>query len=107
MTAPLPPLDELVAFVAQVERDKIPALITMLAARLLAEPAAANGTAAPTPVETEPDSTLTATEVAARLGKGVRWLYRHRRELKFLRPVGKTVVASRREFEVWLRSQKR
>ena len=94
------PLDQIVA---SIPRDQIPAAITALAARLLAEPAQANGTAPATPVE--PDTTLDVPAIAQLLKKSKRWVWRNQRKLP-LRRVGRGLIASRRDLDRWLGNQK-
>jgi hypothetical protein len=94
-------LEELVA---EVPPEQIPALIVALAARLLAQPAASNGTGAPA-VPLEPDVTLDVAAIAALLKKSPRWVWRNKKRLP-LRRVGRGLIASRRELEKWIAGQR-
>lgn len=103
MSTRWPPLEELVA---DIRREQIPALITALAARLLAEPAAASGTPAPTPAElATSDTTLSVPEIAQLLKRSPRWVWRNKKRLG-LRRVGRGLIASRRELEKWMAAQR-
>ena len=103
MNSALPPLNDLIA---KVEREKIPALIAALAARLLAEASVVvvndHGKA---PVE--PDTTLTVKEIAEVLHRTERWVWRNQKKLPFLRRVGgRGLIASRRDLDKWLLAQR-
>lgn len=95
------PLDQILD---QIEPERIPAAIMRLTAILLAKPAPpSNGATTPAPVSTE---TLDVAAIAKTLKKSRRWVWRHSKQLKFLRKVGRELVASRRDVERWLADQK-
>lgn len=68
-----------------VPRDRIPALIAALAARLLCEPAAIASAPGPQPSEFH---LLTVDEAAAKLGVDREWLYRRAKRLGFAVKLG-------------------
>jgi predicted DNA-binding transcriptional regulator AlpA len=87
-----------------VPRERIPALIAALAARLL-EPA-------PTPEPAEAavdgaDKMLTAAEAAELLRRSVKWLYRRKGTLPFARRLsGRSWVYSEQGLRKWLARQR-
>lgn len=93
------PLDQILD---QIEPERIPVAIMRLSARLLTTPVP-NGTAMPAPIT---DDTLDAKAIAKLLRKSPRWVWRNQRKLKFLRRVGRGLVASRSEVERWISTQK-
>ena len=86
--------------IASIPRERIPALIAALAARLLVpEPE-------PESESTEPDRMLTAEEAAAILRRSVKWLYRHR-DLPFARRLSsRSWVYSEQGLRKWLARQR-
>jgi hypothetical protein len=85
-----------------VPREQIPALIAVLAARLLAEPAPA-----PEPVEEPDDRMLTAAEASEILRRSMKWISRHRKSLPFARKLGpRSWVYSEQGLRRWLARQK-
>jgi predicted DNA-binding transcriptional regulator AlpA len=87
--------------VTSIPRERIPALIAMLAARLLepmTEPEAAS---------TEPDRLLTTLEAATQLRRSPKWIYRHRKDLSFARKLAsRSWVYSEQGLRKWLSRQK-
>jgi len=73
------------AWIAQIPRERIPAIICALSARLL-EPVPA----APPPPDpaVDEDRMLTTAETAAMLGHSTKWIYRHLADLPFARRLG-------------------
>ena len=97
----MPPPDQIVA---QIGRDKTLTLIMGLTACLLATPAPFTNGATTSPAA--PDETLDVAGVSKVIRKSPRWIWRHAKRLKFLRRVGRELVASRRDVEKWLSDQK-
>lgn len=86
--------------IASIPRERIPALIAALAARLLE----------PEPVEPatdEPDELLTASEAAEVLRRSTKWLSRNRKRLPFARRLGpRSWTYSAQGLRRWLARQK-
>jgi hypothetical protein len=81
---------------AQVSVEQIPALLAQLASvqvvllsRLALLP---NGNPSQGPVATPEDRYLTADEAAAILRRSRRWLYRHKKNLPFVRCISRKVI---------------
>ena len=77
-------------FVATVEREKIPALISALAMRLLVEPVSP-------PTNTNGvDRMLTAAEAAIMLRRKIPWIYRNKNKLPFVKLGERGLIISER-----------
>jgi hypothetical protein len=86
---------------AAVPRERIPALITALAARLI-EPEPA-----PETVEEPEDRMLTAAEASEILRRSMKWISRHRKNLPFARKLGpRSWVYSEQVLRRWLARKK-
>jgi predicted DNA-binding transcriptional regulator AlpA len=89
--------------IATIPRERIPALIAALAARLL-EPTPEPETEGPS---TEPDRMLTTEEAATILRRSPKWIYRHRKSLPFARKLGeRSWVYSEQGLRKWLARQR-
>ena len=87
--------------ISTIPREKIPALIAALAARLL-EPAPE-----PEAVDDHDDRLLTAVEASAVLRRSTKWISRHRRNLPFARKLSeRSWVYSEQGLRRWLARKK-
>jgi hypothetical protein len=83
-----------------IPRERIPALIAALAARLL-EPELVE------PVSDQPDRMLTTLEAAKLLRRSTKWISRHRASLPFARRLAsRSWVFSESGLRKWLSRQK-
>ena len=100
MTRPLVDLERLVA---EATPEQLPALVGELAR--LAALAQLRLRAAPTPApaarSAAPDRNVSVEEAASRLGVSKVYIFRHARELAFVRKIGRRVVCSSRGLEQW------
>lgn len=87
--------------ISTIPREKIPALIAALAARLL-EPEPV-----PEAADDHDDRLLTAAEASAILRRSTKWISRHRRSLPFARKLSeRSWVYSEQGLRKWLARQK-
>lgn len=90
--------------VSAIPRDRIPALIAALAARLLLEPEQSVEQATQTEAD---DEMLTTEEAAAMLRRSPRWIYRNARRLPFIhRPSPRSMLHSKKGIARYLASHK-
>jgi hypothetical protein len=92
--------DDIANIPANIPRERIPALIAALAARLL-EPEAVE------PVSDQPDVMLTTLEAAKLLRRSTKWITRHRRNLPFAKKLAaRSWVCSEQGLRRWLARKK-
>ncbi len=93
--------DDIANIPANIPRERIPALIALLAARLL-EPQLE-----PEAVDDHDDRLLTAAEASAILRRSTKWLSRNRARLNFARRLGpRSWTYSEKGLRRWLTRQK-
>jgi hypothetical protein len=90
---------DIITAIRGLKREELPGLLVAIAG-VMAEPAEL----APEPAASEPaDTNLTLDEAAKLMRRSTKWIYRHRKDLPFVRQLAqRSYVVSKNGLERWL-----